>query len=108
MNMDIRYALIALATSFVAAGCWPLGPRPDNTPYFSLAPLAKADERSAASNARQPLTIGVGLIDFPDYLRGTQIVTRNRLLTLAGPSRSTRISNVRCARTFLHSCKRSG
>jgi uncharacterized protein len=74
--MDIRYALIALATSFVAAGCSPLAPRPDNTRYFILAPLAKADAQSAASNAHQPLTIGVGPIDFPDYLRRTQVVTR--------------------------------
>jgi uncharacterized protein len=76
MSMVIRYALIVLATSLVAAGCSPLAPRPDNTRYFILAPLAKTDQQAAASNARQPLTIGVGPIDFPDYLRRTQIVTR--------------------------------
>ncbi len=76
MSMDIRYAIIALAASLGAAGCSPLAPRPDNTRYFILAPLAKADEQSAASNSRQPLTIGVGPIDFPDYLRRTQVVTR--------------------------------
>jgi uncharacterized protein len=76
VSMDIRYALIALIMSLLAAGCSPLAPRPDDTRYFILAPLAKADQQTAASNAREPLTIGIGPIDFPDYLRRTQVVTR--------------------------------
>jgi hypothetical protein len=81
MNIDIqkssnvRCVIIGLA-SLVAAACSPLAPRADNTKYFILAPLAKANQQSATSSARQPLTVGVGPIDFPGYLRSAQIVTR--------------------------------
>ena len=74
-SMNIKLATIGFAL-FVAAGCSPLAPRADNTKYFILAPLAKANQQSATSSARHPLTVGVGPIDFPGYLRSTQIVTR--------------------------------
>jgi uncharacterized protein len=71
-----RYALLTLLASLVIVGCSPLAPRPDRSTYFLLTPLAKVADAPAASSPRQALTIGVGPIDFPDYLRRTQIVTR--------------------------------
>jgi len=71
-----RYALLTLVASLAIAGCSPLAPRPDRSTYFLLTPLAKVGDTHARSSTRQTLTIGLGPIDFPDYLRRTQIVTR--------------------------------
>jgi len=76
--MDIKYSLRMLMMSFVIAACSPLAPQPDPSRYFILTPLAKSGDPSAAmSNGNQGLLVGVGPIEFPDYLRRTQVVTRD-------------------------------
>jgi uncharacterized lipoprotein YmbA len=58
-------------------GCSPLAPRPDPSKYFLLAPVTGSAPPSQIRSALSPgLTIGVGPIDFPDYLRRPDVVTR--------------------------------
>jgi uncharacterized protein len=70
--------MIALGGGWLSInGCSPLAPRPDPSKYFLLAPVsdaAPASQIRSALGAR--LTIGVGPIDFPDYLRRADVVTR--------------------------------
>ncbi|MGH7988449.1 MAG: PqiC family protein [Candidatus Binataceae bacterium] len=75
--MGIRGNLILLAFSIVVFGCSPLAPRPDQTKFFILAPLsdpASAPISTAALSSQ--LSIGLGPINFPGYLRRSQVVTR--------------------------------
>ena len=77
--MNGKAMLIALGACLFAAGCSPLAPRPDQSKFFILTPLSDGSgpaETPASSNADSPLTIGVGPIDFPDYLRRLEVVTR--------------------------------
>ncbi|HEY6420515.1 MAG TPA: PqiC family protein [Candidatus Binataceae bacterium] len=77
--MNIRAALIAVSAFFIAAGCSPLAPQPDRSRFFILTPIsagAPAAAVQAPSASTQQLTIGVGPIDFPDYLRRLEVVTR--------------------------------
>jgi uncharacterized lipoprotein YmbA len=74
--MNFKYTLFVIASCFVVAGCSPLAPRPDHSDFFILTPLSDAPDRSATSMNRE-LTIGLGPIDFPDYLRRVQVVTRS-------------------------------
>jgi uncharacterized lipoprotein YmbA len=63
----------------IGVGCSPLAPRPDYSKFFILTPLS--DDRlptMTASTAGRPnpqLTLGIGPIDFPDYLRRPEVVT---------------------------------
>jgi uncharacterized protein len=76
--MDNKFSLVALALSLGIAACSPLAPQPDQSRYFILTPLAKGGDPSAASPiSNQGPLVGVGPIDFPDYLRRTQVVTRD-------------------------------
>jgi uncharacterized lipoprotein YmbA len=70
---------IALAMCIAAAGCSPLAPRPNYSKFFILTPLADGASPgpTAASTAPRQLAIGIGPIDFPDYLRRSQVVTRS-------------------------------
>jgi uncharacterized protein len=54
-------------------GCSPLAPRPDLSKFYLLAPIASA---TAATPTNGNLVIGVGPVDFPEYLRRPDIVTR--------------------------------
>jgi uncharacterized lipoprotein YmbA len=77
--MNGKAMLIALGACLFAAGCSPLAPRPDQSKFFILTPLSDGSGPAAtpaSSNADSPLTIGVGPIDFPDYLRRLEVVTR--------------------------------
>ena len=77
MPMNIRAILLALSACLVFTGCSPLAPQPDQSKFFILTPLSDSalSGVSPASTA-QPLTIGVGPIEFPDYLRRLEVVTR--------------------------------
>jgi uncharacterized protein len=75
--MNIKYMLFVIASCFIVAGCSPLAPRPDHSDFFILTPLSDAPNRSATSSANRELAIGLGPIDFPDYLRRVQVVTRS-------------------------------
>lgn len=54
-------------------GCSPLAPRPDLSKFYLLAPIASG---TAATPTTGNLAIGVGPVDFPEYLRRPDIVTR--------------------------------
>lgn len=63
-----------------------MAPEPDPTQYFILSPIAASD-RGGVAAASQPstsrLTIGLGPVKFPDYLKRPGVVTRaasNRLM----------------------------
>lgn len=77
--MNIKTRLIALGACAIASGCSVLSPQPDRTRFFILSPISDngtvtANPPSTAPNAR--LTVGVGPVDFPDYLRRLAVVTR--------------------------------
>jgi|HubBroStandDraft_1064217.scaffolds.fasta_scaffold21974_3 uncharacterized protein len=76
MAMSLRTALIAISALVGAAGCSPLAPQPDRSTFFILTPLSDGATAAPASASAQQLTIGVGPIDFPDYLRRLEVVTR--------------------------------
>jgi uncharacterized lipoprotein YmbA len=76
--MNVKAAFIALASCVLSVACSPLAPRPDHSKFFILTPLADAAlaESTPAATANGPsLTIGIGPIDFPDYLRRPEVVT---------------------------------
>ena len=60
-----------LAIVCVLAGCMGLGPRPDRTRYFTLAPLAPD-----ATVGTSDVSLGLGPIVFPGYLERMYIVRR--------------------------------
>jgi len=68
----------ALAACAISAACSPLAPQPDRSKFFILTPLADGAapvSAPAAASNDSPLTIGIGPIDFPDYLRRLEVVT---------------------------------
>jgi uncharacterized lipoprotein YmbA len=71
--MELKWILVAAC---FAAGCSPLAPRPDYSKIFVLAALPEAPGPVTVANSSHPLTIGLGPIDFPGYLKGPQVVTR--------------------------------
>ncbi|HUY19439.1 MAG TPA: PqiC family protein [Candidatus Binataceae bacterium] len=79
MNVtNIRAKLIALGAC-MAAGCSVLSPQPDRSRFFILSPVSDASAMSAgpaSTSADSQLTIGVGPVDFPAYLRRLPVVTR--------------------------------
>src|SRR5208283_1800962 len=65
-----------LLASLIAAGCSPLAPLPNHTRFFMLSPLARDSSAQSAKPLDQQLSIGVGPIGFPDYLKRYEVVTR--------------------------------
>jgi len=56
-----------------------LAPQPDRSKFFILSPLTDASvpvSTSAGATTNFPLTVGIGPIDFPDYLRRLEVVTQ--------------------------------
>jgi len=84
--MRSKLSIIAIAWLLAAGGCSFMAPQPDRTQYFILSPAAGASNSitpASASPATSRLTIGVGPIRFPDYLKRPGVVTRaasNRLM----------------------------
>jgi uncharacterized lipoprotein YmbA len=75
---NVKATLVALACG-LAAGCSPLAPQPDRSKFFILSPLTDASRpvsTSAGAITNSPLTVGIGPIDFPDYLRRLEVVTQ--------------------------------
>jgi uncharacterized lipoprotein YmbA len=67
------------ACAMMAAGCSVLSPQPDRSKLFILSPVsdsAGAAAKPASTSPDSQLTIGVGPIGFPDYLRRPEVVTR--------------------------------
>jgi uncharacterized protein len=76
--MNLKTKLIAFGACAIVAGCSVLSPQPDRSEFFILAPVSgrAGMAATASSSADSQLTIGVGPIDFPDYLRRLPVVTR--------------------------------
>lgn len=72
--MTIGQRLIVLGACVAVVGCAPLSPRPDHSKFFILTPLAGPSPASPSFGSS--LSIGLGPIDFPGYLRSTHVVTR--------------------------------
>jgi uncharacterized protein len=76
--MNLKTKLIAFGACAIVAGCSVLSPQPDRSEFFILAPVSGSAgmAATASTSAASQLTIGVGPIDFPDYLRRLPVVTR--------------------------------
>ena len=73
-----------LSVCLIAAGCSVLSPQPDSSRFYILSPIVQSNQVAASSAAVTPnaqLTIGIGPVEFPDYLRRLPVVTR------VGPNR---------------------
>lgn len=75
--MNIRRSIFVLGAC-IAAGCSLLEPRPDNSRFFILTPISHEVTTAApAVPAGRQISVGVGPIEFPVYLRRPQMVTRS-------------------------------
>jgi uncharacterized protein len=76
--INLKTKLIAFGACAIVAGCSVLSPQPDRSEFFILAPVSGSAgmAATASTSADSQLTIGVGPIDFPDYLRRLPVVTR--------------------------------
>ena len=74
--MKLKVIVIVLALSAIAASCSPLAPIRDHTKFFMLSPISEGGVIKADAPVAQQVSIGVGPIDFPDYLRRHEVVTR--------------------------------
>jgi hypothetical protein len=83
--VNVKLKSIAFGACAIVAGCTVLAPQPDRSEFFILSPVSASGAMAAKPASISPnsrLTIGVGPIDFPDYLRRLPVVTRvapNRL-----------------------------
>jgi uncharacterized lipoprotein YmbA len=76
--MNIKSSLVAFTVCAVVASCSPLAAKPDLTKFFILSPISAGSNTSevrSSNNIQSPLTIGLGPINFPDYLRRPEVVT---------------------------------
>jgi uncharacterized lipoprotein YmbA len=72
-------AIGACAMMTMAAGCSVLSPQPDRSRFFMLSPVSDSAgmaPRPASTSPDSQLTIGIGPVEFPDYLRRLAVVTR--------------------------------
>src|SRR5580658_5103957 len=77
--MNIKLRSIAFGVCAMAAGCSMLSPQPDRSKFFILSPVSDSAGITAGAASTSPdsqLTIGVGPVSFPDYLRRLAVVTR--------------------------------
>jgi uncharacterized lipoprotein YmbA len=70
------HALPILLALWACAACNPLAPQPDRTQYFILSPAAQSASAAVSAPSTAQLSLGVGPIRFPDYLKRPGIVTR--------------------------------
>lgn len=68
--------IIFLVTALFATSCSPLAPLPGHNKFFMLTPIAEDGGAGTRTAPAQQISIGVGPIDFPDYLRRPEVVTR--------------------------------
>lgn len=104
--------MIVSCTCALLTSCSPLAPQPDHSKFFILTPLADGPAPTSTPAAATPsssLTIGIGPIDFPDYLRRLEVVTRaSRISWISRPrsdgaNRSTKILPASFPKTS-HAC----
>jgi uncharacterized protein len=77
--MNIKGNLIRFGACAMVAGCSMLSPQPDHSKFFILSPVSDSGGMTAkppSTNPNLQLTLGVGPIDFPGYLRSLPVVTR--------------------------------
>ena len=77
--MNLKMKLIVFGACAIVAGCSVLSPQPDRSEFFILTPVSDSAGMAAKPASASPdsqLTIGVGPVDFPDYLRRLPVVTR--------------------------------
>src|SRR5262249_35288154 len=85
MNRSLPFIVLCI-TLCAAGGCSFMAPQPDRTQYFILSPAAPGDSNGVAPASQastSQLSIGVGPLRFPDYLKRPWVVTRaasNRLI----------------------------
>jgi uncharacterized lipoprotein YmbA len=72
----IKAGLKLFGICALAAGCTVLAPQPDHAKFFILTPISDDAAATPPSTANSSLAIGIGPIDFPDYLRRAEVVTR--------------------------------
>jgi len=73
------FIFVVLCLCMVAAGCSVLAPQPDHSKFYILTPVADGSVGSALTAAASPnsqITLGIGPVSFPDYLRRLPLVTR--------------------------------
>jgi uncharacterized lipoprotein YmbA len=71
--------LITFGACAIVAGCSVLSPQPDRSEFFILTSVSDSAGMGAKPGSASPysqLTIGVGPVDFPDYLRRLPVVMR--------------------------------
>jgi uncharacterized lipoprotein YmbA len=76
--MKIKANLIAFGACAMVAGCSVLSTQPDRSKFFILSPVSDSGGMTAKPPSTSPdsqLTLGVGPVDFPDYLRRLPVVT---------------------------------
>jgi uncharacterized lipoprotein YmbA len=71
--MTLKLAVLALA--MLTAGCSPLAPIPNHSKFFMLSPIPQ-DGGATTTALGQQISIGVGPIDFPDYVKRPEVVIR--------------------------------
>jgi uncharacterized lipoprotein YmbA len=77
--MHFKIILIAIGVCVSATACSVLSPQPDHAKFYILTPIADRTGIPASTSSMSPdaqLTIGVGPVDLPDYLRRFSVVTR--------------------------------
>ncbi len=72
-----RMALCRLGIALIvcAGGCSVLAPQKDESKFFLLSPVGESGNGVPASQGRS-LSIGIGPVSFPQYLKRPEIVTR--------------------------------
>ena len=77
---NLKTKVIAVGfCAILVAGCSVLAPQPDLSRFYILTPVSDGGATPATPASTGPdsrLTIGVGPVDFPDYLRRLPVVTR--------------------------------
>jgi uncharacterized lipoprotein YmbA len=74
----VSVPLIALVLALIPTGCSSiLAPRPDPTRFFILSAIGPLADATASAAASRPsgLIVGLGPINFPDYLARAEMVT---------------------------------
>jgi uncharacterized lipoprotein YmbA len=77
-NLKMNMSAIG-ACAILAAGCSVLSPQPDRSRFYILTPVSDSGAMAAtpaSTSTDSQLTIGVGPVDFPGYLRRLPVVTR--------------------------------
>ena len=77
-NLKMKMIAIGACAAFFA-GCSVLSPQPDRSRFYILTPVSNGAATAAGparASAESQLTLGVGPVDFPGYLRRLPVVTR--------------------------------